>query len=260
MKREKTQPFPEAHVFVTGLNEWKSYYNWPPLENTNPTNFYLLSDGSISDQLQMNSKASDHRTFISDPANPVPYTQRPIKGFWQGASALWKVEDQRFLNGREDYLSWQSEPLEENVEIAGDIVANLAVSTTGSDADWIVKLIDVYPEGSPNPNMANYELMIADEVLRSKFRDDFSEPSPLIPNKVTKLKFSLGSRAHRFNKGHRLMVIIQSSWFPLIDRNPQKFIDIPMATADDYLVATQSVFSSGPNATFIELPVIQHNK
>ena len=260
LKGEKTQPFPEAHVFVTGLNEWKSYDNWPPLENTNPTKLFLLSDGSISNQLQMNSKASDHRTFISDPANPVPYTQRPIKGFWQGASALWKVEDQRFLNGREDYLSWQSEPLEENMEIAGDIVVNLAVSTTGSDADWIVKLIDVYPEGSPNPNMANYELMIADEVLRSKFRDNFSEPSPLIPNEVTKLKFSLGSRAHRFNKGHRLMVIIQSSWFPLIDRNPQKFIDIPMATDNDYLVATQSVFSSGPNATFIELPVIQHNK
>ena len=98
------------------------------------------------------------------------------------------------------------------------------------------------------------------EVLRSKFREDFSEPSPLIPNKVIKLKFSLGSRAHRFNKGHRLMVIIQSSWFPLIDRNPQKFIDIPMATDDDYLVATQSVFSSGSNPTFIELPVIQHNK
>jgi len=225
-----------------------------------PTKFFLLSDGSISNQLKVNRKASDHRTFISDPGNPIPYTPRPIKGFWQGASALWKVEDQRFLNGREDYLSWQSEPLEENVEIAGDIVANLAVSTTGSDADWIVKLIDVYPEGSPNPNMANYELMIADEVLRSKFREDFSKPSPLIPNKVIKLKFSLGSRAHRFNKGHRLMVIIQSSWFPLIDRNPQKFIDIPMATDDDYLVATQSVFSSGSNPTFIELPVIQHNK
>jgi len=258
LKDEDPTPLPEAHVFVTGLNQWKSYGSWPPIAETLPTKFYLLSDGDISDTRPSESESLKSRTYISDPSNPVPYTKRPIKGFWQGAQAMWKVEDQRFLNDREDVLTWQTEPLDQEIEIAGDIILNLFASTTGTDVDWIVKLINVYPQDSSNPSMDNYQLMIADEVIRSKFRDNFSEPVPLVSNEITHFKISLGSRAHRFKKGHRIMIKIHSTWFPLIDRNPQKFIDIPKAREKDYSVAKQTISSLGVQATFIELPVVKN--
>jgi len=154
-------------------------------------------------------------------------------------------------------LTWMTKPLEEGIEIAGEIILNLFASTTGTDADWIVKLIDVYPEDSSDLIMANYQLMIADEVIRSKFKDSFSEPKPLVPDEINHFKISLGTRAHKFKKGHRIMVKIHSTWFPLIDRNPQNFINIPTATKNDYAVATQSIFLSKSKATYIELPVIQ---
>ena len=198
------------------------------------------------------------RTYISDPDDPVPYTQRPIKGFWQGAQALWKVEDQRFISNRDYVLTWQSEPLKEEIEIAGEVIVNLFVSTTGTDADFVAKLINVYPEDLSNPAMDNYQLMIADEVMRSKFRNDFSNPSPLVANEITPIKISLGSRAHRFKKGHRIMVKIHSTWFPLIDLNPQKFIEIPKAKEEDYQKAKHTIYLSGTNSTFLELPIVKN--
>jgi len=249
---------PEAHVFVTGLNQWKSYNAWPPLNETNSTKFYFTYNGTISNTPSSSDAGEKSRTYVSDPNDPVPYTKRPIKGFWQGAQALWKVEDQRFISNREDVLTWQSEPLEEEIEIAGEVIVNLFVSTTGTDADFVAKLINVYPEDLSNPAMDNYQLMIADEVMRSKFRNDFSNPSPLVANEITPIKISLGSRAHRFKKGHRIMVKIHSTWFPLIGRNPQKFIEIPKAKEEDYQTAKHTIYLSGNNSTFLELPIVKN--
>lgn len=257
LKGNNSQNFPEAHVFITGLNQWKSFKTWPPLSETKPTNLYFRPDNSITMNLPIDKEGTESLSYVSDPNNPVPYSKRPIKGFWQGAQAMWKVEDQRFIDNREDVLTWMTKPLEGGIEIAGEIILNLFASTTGTDADWIVKLIDAYPEDSSDLNMANYQLMIADEVIRSKFKDSFSEPKPLVPNEINHFKISLGTRAHKFKKGHRIMVKIHSTWFPLIDRNPQNFINIPTATKNDYLVATQSIFLSRSKATYIELPVIQ---
>ena len=145
----------------------------------------FIYNGTISNTSSSGDAGEKSRTYVSDPNDPVPYTKRPIKGFWQGAQALWKVEDQRFISNREDVLTWQSEPLEEEIEIAGEIIVNLFVSTTGTDADFVAKLINVYPEDLSNPAMDNYQLMIADEVMRSKFRNEFSNPSPLVANEIT---------------------------------------------------------------------------
>ncbi len=258
LKGENLDSNPEAHVFVTGQNEWKSYSTWPPQTETTSTKFYFLPNGTISKDPANSDSGEKFLTYISDPNDPVPYTKRPIKGFWQGAQALWKVEDQRFISNREDVLTWQSESLKEEIEIAGEVIVNLFVSTTGTDADFIAKLINVYPEDSSNPAMDNYQLMIADEVIRSKFRNDFSNPSPLVANEITPIKISLGSRAHKFKKGHRIMVKIHSTWFPLIGRNPQKFIEIPKAKTKDYQKAKHTIYLSGNNSTFLELPIVKN--
>ena len=170
---------------------------------------------------------------------------------------MWKVADQRFADSRPDVLSWQTEPLEEDVVLAGRIVANLFASTTGSDSDWIVKLIDVYPDEYPaDPDMAGYQLMIADEVLRAKFRNSFEEPAPVSANAVVEYNIDLNSRHHRFRQGHRIMVQVQSTWFPLIGRNPQTFVNIPTAAESDYKVATQCVVRSAAQPTHVEFPVL----
>lgn len=257
LKGRNITTHPEAHVFVTGLNQWKSYNAWPPINETKSTKFYFISNGTISNTPTNSNAGEKFRTYISDPNNPVPYTKRPIKGFWQGAQALWKVEDQNFISNRDDVLTWQSEPLNEEIEIAGEVIINLFVSSTGTDADFVAKLINVYPKDLSNPAMDNYQLMIADEVMRSKFRNDFSNPSPLVADEITPIKISLGTRAHRFNKGHRIMVKIHSTWFPLIDRNPQKFIEIPKAKEEDYQKAKHTIYLSGPNSTFLELPILK---
>jgi len=180
-------------------------------------------------------------------------TKRPISGFWQEpqAKALWKVEDQRFLEGRADLLSWESEPLESDFCINGDIIASISASTTGTDADWIVKFIDVYPES--DSTRGGYQLMIADEVLRAKYRNSFQTPEPIESGVVTHYEINLNDRNHCFLKGHKIMVQIQSSWFPLIGRNPQKFLDIPSAREEDYQTAEQKIYNSDTYPSFIKV-------
>ncbi|MEM7316442.1 MAG: CocE/NonD family hydrolase [Planctomycetota bacterium] len=237
---------PEATLFQTGSNTWKTYDSWPP-KNAKPQRWYLTTSGDLSvDEPDEVANGNGYRDFVSDPDNPVPYTRRPIMGFWRGlpgsedprfgrAGKFWKVEDQRFVDGRPDVLSFVSEPLEKDLEIAGRIEACLYASTSGTDCDWVVKLIDVYPEKYPDkPEMGGYQLMIADDVLRSKFRDGFRKPGPMNPNVPEAIKIDLRTRNHLFRKGHCIMVQVQSSWFPLIDRNPQKFMRIPEAAEDDF--------------------------
>jgi len=179
---------------------------------------------------------------------------------------LWMVEDQRFAATRPDVLVYESEPLSEEVTFAGPIIATLFVSSTGTDADWIVKLIDAYPgnapDNTPNPKgvrMGDFQMLLAGEVFRSRYRNSFSNPEPLVPDQPTKIEFSLRDRCHRFLKGHRIMIQIQSSWFPVIDRNPQKFINIYRAKDTDFEKATHKVYRSGQLPSHLEVGILPVN-
>jgi len=269
LKGEGETNLSEATMFQTGSNQWKNYDAWPPESGVTQKNLYLHADGRLSFDPPAEGDAGAHESYVSDPAKPVPYSKRPIMGFWsplkdskvdrfQRAGKLWKTEDQRFVHDRQDVLSWITEPLEEDMEVSGAIAAQLFASTTGTDSDWVVKLIDVYPEKyQAEIEMGGYQLMIADDVLRGKFRNSFETPEPITPNKVTGYTVNLRTRNHMFRQGHRIMVQVQSSWFPLIDRNPQKFVDIPSATAEDYLKAEQKIYFSPASPSHISLPVVE---
>jgi putative CocE/NonD family hydrolase len=249
---------PEALTFQTGSNTWESYDQWPPRNRTTDRPIYFQSSGKLSfDKPQRDGREFD--SYISDPARPVPYRRRPISPTYPGGGwPTWLVQDQRFAHLRPDVLSWETDPLAENVAIAGDIVAHLFASTTGTDSDWIVKLIDVYPEEYPkDPNMGGYQLMIADEVLRARFRNSFTNPEAVVPNEVTEYSLDLHTNNHAFLKGHRIMVQVQSTWFPVIDRNPQTFVEnIYKATEADYKPATQRVYRSSRFPSHVTLPVL----
>lgn len=257
---------PEATMFQTGSNVWQQYEQWPPKAAT-ARSLYLHGDGSLSFDAPTQANAGS-LAWISDPAKPVPYAPRPILGFWQGlrggskdprfdrAGVLWKVEDQRFVDGRPDVLTFVSEPLQEDLVVAGRLAAELFCATTGSDADWIVKLIDVYPEDYAEREMGGFQLMVADDVLRGRFRNGFQQPEAIEAGKTLPYRIELRTRNHCFRKGHRLMVQVQSTWFPLIDRNPQTFVDIPKARAADYQRAEHRVFMTPEHASRIELSVL----
>lgn len=251
----------EAMTFETGTNAWQRYDRWPPRDLTEDRNLYFREDGRLAFEAPADgdeSRAFD--SYVSDPAHPVPYRPRPVEPTYDPRGSgwpTWLVGDQRFAERRPDVLSWETEPLAADVTVTGKIAAKLFASTTGTDGDWIVKLIDVYPEDYPaEPSMGGYELMIADEVLRGRFRTSFETPEPLVPNAVTDFTIDLHAADHRFLKGHRIMVQVQSTWFPLIDRNPQTYVDnIFLAKASDYRPATQRVFRSKAHPSHLVLPV-----
>lgn len=257
LKDEGELEIPEATMFQTGSNQWETYQTWPPLDDSQLTDMYLHPGQSLSFAPVEESRRGYAR-YLSDPSKPVPFSARPIMGFWTGLSGsveprfgrsgkLWKVEDQRFASDRPDVISFRTEPLLEDLTLAGSIEVKLYGSTSGTDCDWVVKLIDVYPEEMPDqPELGGYQLMIADDVLRGKFRNSFEDPEPLVPDEVTEFTIDLRTRNHQFRKGHRIMFQVQSSWFPLIDRNPQSFVDIPNATEADFQPTEQRVYF-GPN-------------
>jgi putative CocE/NonD family hydrolase len=250
-------PLREAMTFETGSNRWRQFDSWPPRE-ASVRNLYLAAGGKLTFAAPGGQKP-EFDEYISDPANPVPYRHRPISPTYPGPGwPVWLVEDQRFVEHRPDVLSWETDPLPEDLVVAGDIVANIFAATTGSDADWIVKLIDVYPEDfKPDPKMGGYELMIADEVFRARFRNGFERPEPVPANEVTAYRVDLHTNNHAFLKGHRIMVQVQSTWFPLIDRNPQKFVpNIFEAKDSDFEMARHRIFRGGSAASNIALPVI----
>ena len=226
----------EATIFVTGLNQWKLYNTWP-LTTTKPTPFYLSAEKKLLPQLQSGSSFDE---YISDPANPVPYTE----GKRGGRNNLYMTEDQRFLSDRSDVVSYTGAVLEKDLLLAGPIIADLNVSITGTDADFIVKLIDVWPNNNADVKLNGYQQLIRAEVIRGKFRKSFEKPKPFVPGKKTKVKFALNDVAHQFKKGHRLMVQVQSSWFPLVDRNPQSFLKIPEAKESDFQRAKIRIYHS----------------
>jgi len=259
LKDKGALDLPEAYVFETGSNQWKSYDQWPPKE-AKEKNIYLHSSGKLSFDPPSEESSESFDSYISDPNKPVPWSSeiRTNQGH------LWMVEDQRFAGRRPDVLVYQSDILAEDITISGPIIASLHVSTTGTDADWIVKLIDVYPgdapDNKPNPcnvRMGDFQMLLAGEVIRSKYRNSFEEPEPLVPDLVTKIEFDLRDKCHCFQKGHRIMVHIQSTWFPVIDRNPQKFCDIFHAKEEDFQKATHKIYRSKKYPSHIKLKILE---
>jgi putative CocE/NonD family hydrolase len=249
---------PEALVFQTGSNKWASYDEWPPRRNMNDRKLYFHSGGRLLFDAPETDSDEQFDSYVSDPAHPVPYRHRPVQPTYPGGGwPTWLVEDQRFVHLRPDVLSWETEVLKEPITVTGRIVAHLFASTSGTDSDWIAKLIDVYPEtNEKDPDMGGYQLMIADEVLRGRFRDSFSEPKPIPANQVVEYAIDLHTNDHAFLPGHRIMVQVQSTWFPVIDRNPQKYVaNIYTATGADYQEATQRIYRSKQYPSYVAVPV-----
>jgi len=236
---------PEAWMFETGTNAWRKYDAWPP-KKARPRAFYFHAGGKLAgDQLPDGKSEEACDEYPSDPARPVPYFEKITIGM----SSDFKTADQRFASRRPDVLVYATEVLDEDVTIAGPVDARLFVSTTGTDADWVVKLIDVYPDDYPDPNpnptgvkMGGYQQLVRGDVMRGKFRNSFEKPEAFTPGKPVPVKFSMQDTCHTFRSGHRIMIQVQSSWFPLVDRNPQKFIDIYTAQESDFQKATQRVY------------------
>ena len=251
---------PEAATFQSGSNRWTNSDHWPPKEAT-ARNLYLHSGKKLSFDKPTTNNEQDSENYVSDPTNPVPYRKRPIQPTYGPGSSwfTWLVQDQRFLEGRKDVLTWQTEVLDHDLIMNGDVVAHLFASTTGSDSDWVVKLIDVYPDNNPDdPKMAGYQLMIVDEIFRGRYLRSFEKPSPIVANKVNEYVIDLHANNHVFKKGHRVMVQVQSTWFPLYDRNPQKFVEnIFDAKPDDYQTATQRIYESVRYPSHVALPVMK---
>jgi putative CocE/NonD family hydrolase len=250
--------FEEAYTFQTGSNVWKTYNSWPPRQAVVQSLYAAPeSHSSFSKPVTQGSVS-----YISDPQKPVPYRTLPIEQTYGKGSRwrTWQVEDQRFVYTRPDVISFTTDSLKEDFVVTGSIVAHLFASTTGSDADWVVKLIDVYPNwDSTNYKMSDYQLAVTMEVFRGRFRKSFSQPEAIVPGKPEEYTIGLHQVNHMFKKGHKIMIQVQSSWFPMIDRNPQKFVpNIFEAKESDFIKATQTIYFSPEFPTRIDLPVMQN--
>jgi putative CocE/NonD family hydrolase len=238
---------PEALMFETGTNRWREHAVWPP-RDTEPFALHFHARGRLATQPPADvavEMAFDE--FVSDPAKPVPYIDKT--GFRMLPEYM--TADQRFAAGRPDVLVYETEALEEDVTLVGPLVADLRVSTSGTDSDWVVKLIDVYPADAPDPDpnptgvrMGGYQQLVRGEVMRGKFRNDLENPQPFTPGDPTAVKFKLPDVDHTFLRGHKIMVQVQCTWFPLVDRNPQTFVDIYRAEESDFQKAVQRVYRS----------------
>lgn len=247
--------FDEATMFQTGSNVWKTYNSWPPKGTVQ--RLYATANNKAS---FTPSASNGSVSYVSDPAHPVPYRTLPIEATYGPGSRWrpWQVEDQRFVYNRPDVVHFTTDSLTQDVTVTGNITAHLFASTTGTDADWIVKLVDVYPDKDrENYFMSGYQLPVAMEVFRGRFRKSFSSPSPLVPARPEEFVIDLHGINHVFKKGHKLMMQVQSTWFPLIDRNPQKYVpNIFEAKESDFIKAEQKIYFGGPNGTYVELPVM----
>lgn len=269
LKDEGKLDLPEAWAFETGVNEWRRFDHWPPKEAIQ-RRLYMREKMGLSFEAPNNKETGDsaaaataattYDEYISDPAKPVPYTEDIAIGM----TREHMIDDQRFAARRPDVLAYQTPVLEENLTLVGPIYADLWVSTSGSDSDWIVKVIDVFPPDFPNyedtpprMKMGGYQMMVRNEVLRGRFRDSYEKPSPFEPNKPAHVRLELQDVLHTFRKGHRVMVQIQSTWFPLVDRNPQKYVENPYyAGEEDFIKATQRVYRTATLPSAIEVLVL----
>jgi putative CocE/NonD family hydrolase len=260
----KGAPMPEAYVFETGTNVWRKYPSWPP-PGVAPKTLYFHAGGKLSFDPPTEKEGFDE--YVSDPAHPVPFVGYATDDVPQ----RYMVDDQRFAARRADVLVYESEPLTEDVTIAGPISPKLKVATTGTDSDFVVKLIDVYPNDYPNPDadsqgkrvlsappllMGGYQQLLRGEPMRGKFRNSWEKPEPFTPGKIAAVDFTMPDLDHTFRRGHRIMVQVQSSWFPLTDRNPQTFVDIPFAKPEDFKKATETIYHNAAEASGVEVMVL----
>ncbi len=279
-----TSDITTAWAFKTGVNEWEKLASWPPraddsgrartpqemqmellrlrgLDISPGTPLYLTSNFGLSFSYPKDS-SSDSDTYISDPAKPVPYRKRPAQPIGYDYPLTWPewlTDDQREQSGRPDVLSYTSDVLTEPVQISGQPVAHLVASTSGTDSDWVVKLIDVYPdEVASQPDLGGYQLMISADIFRGRYRESFAVPHAIPPNDALEYTFNLPPTNHVFLPGHRIMVQVQSSWFPLYDRNPQTFVpNIFWAKPSDYHKAEQKIWHAPGHQSYIELPLVK---
>lgn len=253
---------PEALVFETGSNQWRMYEQWPP-RSTESKSLFFQAGGSLSfDSAATSSSGTDKGfdEYTSDPDKPVPY----INGIAIGMTREYMIDDQRFAATRPDVLVYQTPVLQESVTLAGPIIATLFVSSSGTDADYVVKLIDVFPNDTPDPNpnptgvkMGGYQMLVRGEPMRARFRNSYEKPAAMVANQVTKVEFTMPDVNHAFLKGHRIMVQLQSTWFPLVDRNPQSFVNIYKAKETDFQKATQRIYLSGQYRSRLTLNVVR---
>lgn len=249
---------PKALMFETGGNRWRRCDAWPPAGAT-PRKLFLGAEGRLSFTAPASVRDGGFDEYVSDPRKPVPYTSEILTQ----EGRRWTVEDQRFVASRTDVLTYETGPLSEDLTFAGPPSAELFASTSGTDSDWVVKLIDVFPNDAPDPSpnplnlrMGGYQMLLVGDILRGKFRNSFETPEPMKPGQPTRIAFDLPDRYHTFLKGHRIMVQVQSSWFPMFDRNPQTFVDIYYAKAADYRSATERLYREPGRASSLALPVV----
>jgi hypothetical protein len=248
---------PEAYMFDTGRHKWEKFEEWPPKESQWKS-FYFQEQGELSETTPEGNRFS---TFISDPSNPVPYSQDIKLNF---TPRKYMADDQRFAARRPDVLTFTSEVLSQDITLAGEVLAKLKVATSQTDADWVVKIIDIFPGDQPNHayvldgmDLGNYHLMVRSEVIRGRYRESFEFPKPFIPDQITAVDFKLQDLFHTFKKGHKIQIQIQSTWFPLIDRNPQKYVqNIFEAEEEDFVKATHRVFHTEKFASKVEVMVL----
>ncbi|MBE0528182.1 MAG: CocE/NonD family hydrolase, partial [Thermoleophilia bacterium] len=245
----KQHELPEAMMFLTGINEFRRLDAWPPPSAAAKT-FFLSGSGRLREEPAADLPG-EYDEFVSDPERPVPYVNTIVRGM----TSDYMTEDQRFAAQRPDVLVYRTEPLAEDLIVAGPIAVRLSVSTTGTDADFVVKLIDVYPDSYPTPEpaknegvrpvpMGGYQQLVRGEPFRGKYRNSSEHPEPFVPGAPTTISFEMPDVYHAFRKGHSIMVHIQSSWFPLVDRNPRRFMEIPKARKTDFQKATHRVYRS----------------
>lgn len=242
LKDKGTLDLPEAYIFITGTNKWHDFESWPP-ENITEVNLYFQPGSGLTFHSPIEKESYDE--YVSDPMKPVPYTE----DVHLRRTTAHMTDDQRFASRRPDVVVYQTSDLQEDLTFTGPVIAGLFVTTTGTDADYVIKLIDVfpdtlsnYPSNNQNIPMQGYQMLVRGEVLRGRFRNSFENPEPFIPGKITEVKFRISDVAHTFKKGHRIMIQVQNSWFPLVDRNPQKFVDIYHCSEEDFQKATHRIY------------------
>lgn len=258
LKGDTNLSLPEALVFETGTYRWRRFAAWPPAE-AREEDLFLHAGGRLVRGRAPTDGVAAADEFISDPAKPVPFTMEVTTDYPRG----YPTHDQRFAATRPDVLVYETEPLEEDLTLAGPVVVALKVSTTGTDSDWVVKVIDMhdadFPDPNPNPahvRMGGYQQLVRGDVMRARFRNSFEKPEPMEPGKVTEVTFTMPDVLHTFRRGHRMVVHVQSSWFPLVDRNPQTFVNIHTATERDFVKATHRVHRSGDAASKLRVRVL----
>ena len=256
LKGKPDPRLPEAYVFRTGRNEWTREDSWPP-RNARPRSLYLAAGGKLAFE-PSTGEATTFDEYVSDPAHPVPF----VSGIASGMTREHMTGDQRFASRRTDVLTYQTGVLEHDVTLAGPITPTLSVSTTGTDSDWVVKLIDVYPQAPHSPMnpagpMSGYQQLVRGELMRGRFRNSYERPEAFSPGQPTRVQYVMPGVFHTFRTGHRIMIQVQSSWFPLADRNPQKFVDIYHASPADFQKATERVYRSGPDGSHITVQMVE---